>query len=125
MPNLTIAVPDPAAEAERYERILGTVATTGTDGSFSLAAGHARIVLETPRSLELRLGKLAPDPRDALGQPRAAYMAALTLRTESLGQTEEALRAGGMEAVRTGPTSLAVAAADAMNCALEFEASAP
>ncbi len=113
--RFTIAVPDPHAQAEKYARILGAPATT----EFNL--GHATLALESARELRMRLGTLAPDTHDTAGRSREAYMAMLTIRTESLAAAEDTARAGGLHPVRTGPGTIAIAAREAMNCTIVFE----
>ena len=119
--RFTIAVPDPLASARRYATILGQSAPIEAGAPVILNLGHALLELETPKSLRMRLGALAPDALDSNGKPRETYMAMVTIKTDSLAAAERAAVHGGFRPVRTGPINLAIAARDAMNCTIMFE----
>jgi hypothetical protein len=113
-----IAVPDPAAEAGRYARLVGArLLPGGPEKAF--AAGGCVVELTTPEALQARFGALACDPRDLSGAPRSAYMAALGIRTRSMAALRACLARAGLHARAEGE-SLIVAARDAMNVTLVF-----
>lgn len=117
----TIAVPDPAAEAARYAKILDTQPSLGSDGGAHIAAGQADLELLTPALLRSQLGSLACDPADADGKPRDAYMAMVTVRVADLGVARQVLRRGGFKFAEVGGR-LVVPAGEAMNCTIAFQA---
>lgn len=100
--RFTIAVPDPAKERALYETIIGGKAP-------------AFIEFTTPEQLRGRLGDFMPDANG-----RTAYMAALTLRVQSLAEAKVVLQRGGFKLARLDERSIAVPASEAMNCAMEF-----
>lgn len=114
--RILIAVRDPAAAAEFFGRIFGPHAVgPRSGGTWTLSAGAARIELVPPGEIGRRLGDAAPDPAG-----RADYMAALSIRTSSLSQAAQALKAGGIHRLRIERGRILAAAAEAMNVALEF-----
>ncbi len=119
--SFTIAVPDPAAEAAKYERILDTKAVIGADGAARLALGPTKLELTTPRTLQSTLGILACDAADEKGRKRDAYMAMVTIKVRDLAAAQAVLQRGGFLPVRLGGR-IVVAASEAMNCTIAFEA---
>lgn len=117
--SFAIAVPDPAAEIARYENILGTRASLDAADSARIAIGQTELELLTPALLRSRLGALACDPADAAGNPRAAYMAMVTIRVRDLDAAREVLRRGGFYVADLGK-GFAVPASEAMNCTVAF-----
>ena len=122
--SFTIAVPDPAAEIARYEKILGSRGSFRDDGSARIAMGQAELELLKPALLRSRLGALACDPADADGKARNAYMAMVTVRVRDLDAAREVLRRGGLTFGDIGE-GIAVAASEAMNCSIGFVPAAP
>lgn len=118
--SFTIAVPDPAAELARYEKILDTKGTVSADGSARIAMGNATLELLTPATLNATLGALACDPADADGRAREAYMAMVTIRVRDLAAAREVLRRGAFQATQLG-NRIVVPASAAMNCTIAFE----
>lgn len=114
-----IAVPDPAAEAARYGRILDVQAEIGADGSARIPMGHAMLELMTPAALRSTLGALACDAADAKGNARDAYMAMVTIKVRDLAAAEGVLKRGGFSAARIGERVI-VPASEAMNCTIAF-----
>ena len=117
--SFTIAVPDPDAEAAKYERILDTKAKIGTEGSASLQLGQTTLELMTPATLRSTLGALACDAADADGHERDAYMAMVTIKVLDLATAHDLLRRAGFSPARLGERT-AIAAAEAMNCTIAF-----
>ena len=117
--SFTIAVPDPAAEIARYERILETPAKIGADGSARIRLGHAELELLTPAALQGALGALACDPADAEGTKRDAYMAMVTIRVRDLAVAQGTLQRGGFSPTQIGER-LVIPASEAMNCTIAF-----
>jgi len=117
--SFTIAVPDPAGEAARYERILDTQAKIGADGSARIQLGHAELELLTPATLRTTLGALACDAADVEGREREAYMAMVTIKVRDLARAQSALQRGGFSIGRLGE-GVAVPASEAMNCTIVF-----
>ena len=114
-----IAVPDPAAEAAKYERILDAQAMIGADGSTRIPMGHATLELMTPATLRFTFGALACDPADANGKVRSAYMAMVTIKVRDLSATQGVLERGGFSISRID-SCLIVPASEAMNCTVAF-----
>lgn len=117
--SFTIAVPEPAAEAAKYERILDTRAKIGTEGSASLQLGQTTLELMTPATLRSTLGALACDAADADGNARDAYMAMVTIKVSNPGATQNVLQRGGFSPARLGER-IVIAASEAMNCTVAF-----
>lgn len=115
--TFTIAVPDPTAEAARYERILDTKATIGAKGSASLQLGQTTLELMTPATLQSTLGALACNAADAHGRERDAYMAMVAIKVRDLAAAQEVLRRGGFAPARLGER-IVIAASEAMNCTI-------
>ena len=115
----TIAVPDPAGEITKYERILDTPATVGPDSRARIQMAHTELELLTRAALQKTLGTLACDAKDFDGRRRDAYMAMVTIRVHDLATAQSALQYGGfsMSRLRQG---IAVPAAEAMNCTIAF-----
>lgn len=106
----TVAAADPSELLDLFARMFGADAVR--DGM--LTAGLSRIEVVTPAALHERFGPAAPD-----GDGRRQFMAALELRTLSLGRVDTALAAGGVTHVRT-PDAITIAAADAGGVMLVF-----
>lgn len=117
--SFCIAVPDPAAEAAKYERILDVQAQIGADGSARIPMGHATLELMTPATLDTALGALARDPADANGNVRDAYMAMVTIRVRDLAAAQSVFERDGFSAARIGRRVI-VPASEAMNCTIAF-----
>jgi glyoxalase-like protein len=117
--SFTIATPDPTAEIAKYERILDTPATIGTDGGTRIRMGHTELELLSPAALKTALGALACDANDFDGRKRDSYMAMVTIRVRDLAATQRALQHGGFSAARLR-AGIAVPAAEAMNCTIAF-----
>ncbi len=112
-----IAVPDPMAEAAKYERILDTKAKRGEDGIVRIPMGQATLELMTPATLRTTLGALACDAADANGIARDAYMAMVTIKVRDLATTRRVLERGGFMPAKLGER-LVVPASEAMNCTI-------
>lgn len=119
--SFTIAVPDPAAEAAKYERILDVRAETGAGGSVRIPMGHASLELMTPATLRSTLGALACDAADANGDARDAYMAMVTIEVRDPAAAQGVLERGGFSTARVGGR-IVVPAGQAMNCTIAFSA---
>lgn len=117
--SFTIAVPDPAAEAAKYERILDTKAKIGAEGGASLQLARTTLELMTPTALRSALGALACNAADADGRERDAYMAMVTIRVRDLAAAHAVLKLGGFSPARLGER-LVVPASEAMNCTIAF-----
>ncbi len=117
--SFTIAVPDPAGEIAKYERILDRPAAAGADGGARIRAGQGEIELVTPAALRTMLGTLACDPNDFDGRKRDAYMAMVTIRVRDLAAAQRALHDGGFS-TRQLREGIAIPAAEAMNCTVAF-----
>ena len=117
--SFTIAVPDPTGEITKYERILDTPATIGTDGRARILMGHADLELLTPAALQTAVGSLACDANGFDGRKRDAYMAMVTIKVRDLAAARRALQRGGFSVARLRE-GIAVPAAEAMNCTIAF-----
>ena len=114
--RVTIALQDPAASAIVFDRMFGRDAVRqAPSGVWTLAAGTVQIDVIGQEELRRRFGDAVPDPAG-----RADYIAALTIRTASLSQAAQALRAGGIDRACIEPERTIIPAAEAMNVTLEF-----
>ena len=95
--RVVIAAADPDATAMLFRRLFGDAALRPAEGGLSLAMGAARLDIITPAALARSFGPAAPP-----AEGRAAFMAALGLRTQARSPRR------------------VVAAADAWGVALEF-----
>lgn len=135
--GMTIAVPDPEAEAAHYRALTASVPPVGStapgfpaatagdrddggreDGDTrTLVFGRFALRLTTPVAYRERYGALACD-----ASGRDAFMGALALRTRSLGRVRDCIGAASLtSATRQNKRSIAVAASAAFNTVLEFE----
>lgn len=110
-----IASENPDATADVYRRMFGPDTVRVMAGGFGLLVGNSRFDIVSPAELRRQFGESCPD-----GRRRGAYMAALTLRTVSLEKAARALAGGGVAGVAREAQRLVVAAANAVNCTLEF-----
>jgi len=109
-----IVEPDPAAAARLYVDMFGPDAVRDIKGGKKVVIGNSRFDIVTEAELKAQVGGAAPD-----AEGRAAYMAALTLRTTSLAKAAKALEAGKIPSIRKD-ARLIVPAQEAMNATLEF-----
>ena len=116
----TIAVPDPHAEASRYQAMLGAKVPLFADTRVLVQLRGSALDLITPESLSASLGDAACDPPGVDGRARESFMAAVTIRVGDIEQTAAVLRAGGFHARRLDADTLAVPASEAMNCTIVF-----
>ena len=106
----TVAAADPSELLDLFARMFGADAVHGG----VLSAGLSRVEVVTPAALQARYGRAAPD-----GGGRRQFMAALHLRTLSLGRVDTALAAGGVAHARADG-AVTVAADDAGGVTLVF-----
>jgi len=113
-----IVEPDPAAGAKLYADMFGPEAVrdmnSAKGGGKTVVIGNSRFDIVTEAEIKAQLGNAAPD-----ADGRKAYMAALTLRTTSLGKAAAALEAGKI-AFMEKDGRLVVPAKEAVNATLEF-----
>ena len=109
-----IAARDPAALGGVFSRTFGSDAVRESAGGCTLVVGLSRFDIVTTAALREQLGDAAPD-----GGGRDQFMAALTLRTRSLGAVAASLSAGRIEA-RRDRERIVVPAVMAFGAALEF-----
>jgi hypothetical protein len=108
-----IAAEQPDALVALFARMFGSAALTrGADGH-ALAVGLAEIEVMTPAALRRRYGEAAPS-----GDGRAAWMAALELRTASLAAAASAVR--DVRDAHVTSARVMVPAEAAMGVALSF-----
>jgi hypothetical protein len=100
-----------------YAAIFDDRLNAGARG-IAIDAGSARITFLPPAAFALRFAPLG----DAIAA-RSPRLCALWLRTSSLRQTREALRASGVRHAETGDGALLVAPHEACGTILEFRAS--
>ena len=117
--TFTIAVPDPAGEIAKYERILDTRASVGAGGGARIRIGDAELELLTPAALQRTLGTLACDANDFDGREREAYMAMVTVKLRDLATEQAALQSGGFSTAQL-LDGIVVPASEAMNCTIAF-----
>jgi hypothetical protein len=112
----TIAAEEPETYAALFRRMFGSDAIVVIDGGFRLLVGASEFDIVSPVVLSERYGADAA-PADS----RAAWMAALSLRTRSLARTENALRDGGIPR-RHDAGRILVSPIDTLGVTLEFVA---
>jgi hypothetical protein len=110
-----IAAEDPNVLGSLFARMFGVHTVRPTDDGCSLILGLSRFDVVTPMALWEMFGEAAPDSRG-----RRDYMAALTIRTQSLDAVETALEAGGIRGWDRIGTSVLVPAREAFGVTLEF-----
>jgi len=111
-----IAASDPSVLGGLFTSMFGADAVRPIADGCTLAVGLSRFDVITPDALARRYGDAAPD-----AEGRAAFMAALTFRTRSLGQAERALAMGHIESARRDG-GIIVPAASAFGAMLQFVA---
>jgi hypothetical protein len=111
-----IAAEEPDAYAALFRRMFGNDAVVSIDGGFRLLVGASDFDIVAPVVLSERYGDDAA-PADG----RAAWMAALSLRTRSLARAESALRDGGIPR-RHDAGRILVSPIDTLGVTLEFVA---
>ena len=109
-----IAAAEPAALGALFARMFGAETVKQRADALVLAVGLSRFEIVKPAFLAGKFGDAAPT-----GDGRAAFMAALTLRTRSLTAAADALRAGGIPVLR-GDDDIVVPASAAFGVTLEF-----
>ena len=112
--RVTIASRDPGTLATLFTRLFGIEAVRQRADGCSLLLGLATCDVTTPEAVRAAFADAAP-PDDG----RTEFMAALTLRTNSLDQAAAALAAGGVTA-RREPERILVPATAAFGVTLEF-----
>jgi hypothetical protein len=118
--TFTVVVPDPAAEADVYARLLDVRAEPWDAETVHVPLARGRIELVTAAAFARRTGSLAPDPRDVAGRPRDAWMAMVTLVTTGIDATRDVLAAGGFHTRDLDDGAVAVPAAEAFNTVIAF-----
>lgn len=112
-----IAAQDPASLGNLFARMFGAGAVRDIAGGHRLLIGLSQFDVVTPAALVRQFGDAAPG-----GQGRTEFMAALTLRTRSLGTAAAALRTGGIATAGRDEDRIVVPASAAFGVALEFRA---
>jgi hypothetical protein len=110
-----IAAEDPLILGGLLARMFGAQTVRPTDDGCALILGLSRFDVVTPTALWEMFGGAAPDSRG-----RRDYMAALTIRTQSLDAVETALEAGGVAGWDRIGTSVLVPASEAFGVTIEF-----
>lgn len=113
--EFAIAADEPARTADLYRAIFGSRAVEEVAGGHALRAGQATILFLTSSEVQRRFAGAAPTSID-----NADRMAALTLRTRSLGSVDNALKAGRITDVRRERDRIVVPEHQAGGVALAF-----
>lgn len=113
--RVVIAAAQPDQLAALFARLFGAEAVASTADGHRLAAGLADVEIIAPAALDRRYGAAAPDPGG-----RAAWMAALDLRSADLASTVRALH--DLPGLHIDAARVTVPAAAAMGVALSFVA---
>ena len=111
------------AMARRFAELFDAPIVRSDADSADVSLGAATLELVTAVAWHARLGELGCSPIDADGQPRTAYMAMVTIATESLEKAAGVLAENGFSAERFDATTLTVLtlpAAETMNCSVGF-----
>jgi len=112
-----IAAHDPTVLGSLFVRMFGDDAVRRSGAGCSLVVGLSRFDVITPDELAGEFGEAVPSP-----DGRVEHMAALTIRTRSLGGAAAALAAGKISGVQRDPQRIVVPAGEAFGVALEFRA---
>jgi catechol 2,3-dioxygenase-like lactoylglutathione lyase family enzyme len=115
--EFVIAAAAPDRTADLYRSIFGAESISDIPNGRMMRAGVATVLILTPDEVERRFAGAAPKSDD--GSDR---MVALTMRTRSLRQAGESLRAGNVTPRVTSPDRLVVSMEDAAGVALAFVA---
>lgn len=110
-----IAADAPQEIGDLFARMFGHQAVRRGSDACSLLVGLSSFEVITRDALTQAFGPAAPD-----ASGRAAFMAALTLRTRSLQQASAVLSAAGVRHTASDQGTLIVGAADAFGVTLEF-----
>jgi hypothetical protein len=110
-----IAAHDPASLGGLFARMFGAGAVREIADGCRLLVGLSQFDVITPAALQRAYGDAAPE-----GEERAEFMAALTLRTQSLEAVAKALHSGGISAARHDSGQIVVPATAAFGTVLEF-----
>ncbi|MDB5404638.1 MAG: hypothetical protein JWQ55_6656 [Rhodopila sp.] len=110
-----IAAEDPRILGGLFASMFGAHTVRPADDGCTLILGLSRFDVVTPTALWEMFGGAAPDSRG-----RRDYMAALTIRTQSLDAVETALEAGGIRGWDRIGTSVLVPASEAFGVTIEF-----
>lgn len=110
-----IAAENPNVLGGLFAAMFGGDSVRPADDGCSLILGLSRFDVVTPAALWEMFGGAAPDSRG-----RRDYMAALTIRTRSLGAVETALEAGGIRGWDRIGASILVPASEAGGATIEF-----
>jgi hypothetical protein len=112
-----IAARDPSSLGRLFMRMFGANAVRQRTTGCSLVIGLSHFDLVTPAALAHEFGDAAP-----AGDGRDEYMAALTIRVQSLDGVAAALAAGQIRGVYRGADRIVVPATEAFGVTLEFRA---
>ncbi len=110
-----ICATDPAALGGLFARMFGADSVRQTTNGCTLTAALSRVDVVTPAMLDAEFGAAAPEIAG-----RDQFMAALTLRTLSLGQVTRALQDGKIIATQDNQ-GITVAATEACGVTLVFQ----
>ncbi len=110
-----ICATDPAALGGLFARMFGADSVRQTTNGCTLTAALSRVDVVTPAMLDAEFGAAAPEIAG-----RDQFMAALTLRTLSLGQVTRALQDGKIMATQDNQ-GITVAATEAYGVTLVFQ----
>ncbi len=110
-----ICATDPAALGGLFARMFGADSVRQTTNGCTLTAALSRVDVVTPAMLDAEFGAAAPEIAG-----RDQFMAALTLRTLSLGQVTRALQDGKIMATQDNQ-GITVAATEACGVTLVFQ----
>jgi hypothetical protein len=111
--RILVATGEPRRTASLFAALFGADSVAEVDGTCIVPAGTARVELATPETVAAEFGEAAAEPAG-----RAEYIAAVELKTVSLKQTAERLRA--IPGVREESGRIIVPARAACNAVLAF-----
>ena len=106
---------DPPRAVAIFKRMFGDpLVSTGRNGAI-ISCMRFRIEIMSPDGLAGSLGRYTPE-----ADGRSDYMAAMSVRTQSLHKAEAALSAGGINHTRFADGRVVVPASETMNVTIEF-----
>ena len=110
-----LASSDPPRAAEIFKRMFGAAAVSTDRSGSMISCKQFRIEIVPPDVLAGSFGRDAP-----AADGRSDYMAAMSVRIQTLDKAEAALSAGGIKHTRFADGRVVVPAIEAMNVTIEF-----
>jgi hypothetical protein len=118
--DFSIVVKDPAAQAAKFEALLGSVASSGDCGTQTMVVGDCRLHLLTQASYRQRHGALGCSRSLGVADDDAEYMGSVSIRTRSLDSVRRCLAITTAIEYEDHGNRITVAASSAYDCVIDF-----